>query len=251
LPPAAPHADGAGMTTMLVRAPADTRGLWLRWVGANAGAEGIGLGVSALVAVTVLAWRPVPLPVAFVAVLAAGAFEGLVVGGAQWRVLRRPFPHLGAGAWVGATVAGAVVAWALGMLPSTLMDMDGAAQGPPISDGVQYLLAAGMGLALGPVLGIPQWLVLRRHVPRAGWWVPANAVAWAAGMPVIFAVAGGVPAGLPVLALAALVLGTLTLAGAIVGAMHGVVLVRLLGQPDPGEQPPAGIPAPSGMVTGR
>jgi hypothetical protein len=216
------------MSATLTRQPAATTGLWSRWVAANAGAEGIGLGVSALVAGVVLVWTPWPLPAALAAMLAAGAFEGLVVGAAQWRLLRRPLPRLTAGAWVGATVAGAVVAWTLGMLPSTLMEMDAGGQGPPVSDALQLALAAGLGLVLGPVLGVPQWLVLRRYVPGAGWWVGANAAAWAAGMPLVFVVAGSVPAGLPALAVAGLVLATLVAAGAVVGAIHGAVLVRLL-----------------------
>jgi hypothetical protein len=84
-----------------------------------------------------------------------------------------------------------------------------------------------MGLVLGPVLGVPQWLALRGHVVRAGWWVPANSAAWALGMPVVFAVAGSVPPGLPRAALIAVILGTLFAAGAVVGAVHGAVLVRL------------------------
>jgi hypothetical protein len=47
-----------------------------------------------------------------------------------------------------------------------------------MNDLVIYALAAGMGLILGTILGVPQWLALRRHVPKAGWWVPANALAW-------------------------------------------------------------------------
>jgi hypothetical protein len=47
-------------------------------------------------------------------------------------------------------------------------------------------------------------------------------------MPIIFLVAGGVSPGLPVAAIAVIVLATLALAGAVVGAVHGAVLVRMV-----------------------
>ena len=57
---------------------------------------------------------------------------------------------------------------------------------PEIAEWMVYLLAASMGLVFGPILGAPQWWVLRRWVDKAIWWIPANAVAWAGGMVAIF-----------------------------------------------------------------
>jgi hypothetical protein len=89
-----------------------------------------------------------------------------------------------------------------------------------------YGLAAAMGLALGPLLGWAQWLVLRRHVRGAGPWIWANAAAWAVGMPIVFLGAGNAPpAGLVAVPF---VLAVLAAAGAAVGAVHGAVLVRLV-----------------------
>jgi hypothetical protein len=211
------------------------RGVWWRWVVANAVGESVGLGASALVAVLVMT-REDPSTAAVlvgaVAVVATGAVEGLVVGWAQWRVLRRPLPTVPAGAWIAATVAGALVAWTLGMLPMTFLDLGsmGEAAGGTVEPAtwLQLVLAAGMGIVLGPVLAIFQWRVLRRHLAGAAWWVPANALAWAAGMPLVFLVAGGVPEGLSTVGVVALVAGTLLATGAVVGAIHGAVLVHLL-----------------------
>jgi hypothetical protein len=92
---------------------------------------------------------------------------------------------------------------------------------------MKYMLAAMMGCVLGPVLGVPQWLVLRRHVRRAGWWVLANSIAWAAGMPVIFLAASNVGEETPFVQLAIVAGVAFTIAGAVVGAIHGVALVWL------------------------
>jgi hypothetical protein len=164
--------------------------------------------------------------------VAGGCLEGYVVGTAQWLALRRALPRLTRRAWVAASVAGAALAWALGMLPSTLMAGDGPGDGGGLgalaetSDLVTYGLAAAMGLVLGPLLGWAQWLVLRRHVPGAGRWIWANAAAWALGMPLVFLGAGNAP---PTGAVAVpFVLAVLAATGAAVRAVHGAVLVGLV-----------------------
>ena len=215
--------------------------LWLRWVAANAAGELVGLGLAALVG-----WALLAAPgedtlfshiLTALALIAVGTFEGAVMGVAQWAVLRAQFPALGRMAWVEATALGALVAWGLGMLPSTLLGASAAGSGAPppeMSDAMQMGLAALMGLVLGPILAIFQWRVLRRHVARAGWWIPANALAWAAGMPVVFLAAGSAPTGASVAVIVAFVAAALAAAGAVVGAIHGLCLVWLARAPRPG-----------------
>lgn len=117
------------------------------------------------------------------------------------------------------------------MVPSTTLS-SGAEPGAPApqepGESVIYALAFLVGLVLGPVLGFARWLVLRRHVRRAVLWMPANALAWAFGMVVVFAGADPAAAGGASVVTAALVLLALAAAGAVVGAVHGVALVWLL-----------------------
>ena len=93
---------------------------------------------------------------------------------------------------------------------------------------MQYSLAALLGLVTGPVLGVAQWVVLRRVVRRAQHWLWANAAAWGLGMPLIFLGMDLVPWGgsPPVIIAAIYVVCAAT--GAAVGAVHGLVLMRLL-----------------------
>lgn len=204
--------------------------LWLWWVVANTVSEIVGLGASALIAAVLalgqgIAVQPggLTLPVA---VLALAGVEGALVGYAQWLVLRRGLPSLPVGAWVLATVAGAVAAWLIGVLLSS----DAA---PPAEETVAFLAsgAAVLGAGLGALIGLSQWCVLRRFLCRAGWWVLANALAWAAGMTVAFY--GADPAGGDegLLRTAARDAGTGILAGLLVGAVQGAFLVRLLRRP--------------------
>lgn len=211
-------------------------GLWLKWVFANALGEALGLGGTALIwALSMLyagEWTglfAIFILAAF-SVLAGTLIEGTVVGTAQWLILRNPLPRMRWRTWVLATGAGAFLAWTLGVVPSTLLSPGSGGGVSPAEPGEATVLGLAflMGLALGPVLGVAQWLVLRRFVRRAALWVPANALAWACGMVVIFAgidlaLGGGFrPSVVPILAL------TLACAGALVGAVHGLALVWLL-----------------------
>lgn len=206
---------------------------WTRWVIANGLGELVGLGFAAAAAALVVETagppsRPAPV-IAFATLLVLlGAIEGAVVGWAQARVLREriPRPH----GWIEATVAGALVAWTLGMLPSTIMNLlEPTSSSPPPEPPVwlTLVLAAGLGLVAGPILALFQVRVLGRYVGRAGWWVLANALAWAVGMPIIFAGIDLVEGFSRVPAATVVVACTLLLAGIAVGAIHGLFLVRL------------------------
>ncbi|MGF1569370.1 MAG: hypothetical protein ACFCVD_15095 [Nodosilinea sp.] len=208
---------------------------WWRWIVANALGELLGLGVVGLVGIGVVTALGEPVGIVanlgFTALMVMlGAFEGSVLGLAQGWVLRTRLPQLNLHAWISATVIGALVAWSLGLIPSLLGNLGEPANAGTVDmdGGTVFLLASLMGAGLGVVLAWPQWRVLRRYVSRAGWWLPANSAAWACGMPIIFWLAGSLPAD-PTLQQGALI-GLLALAttGAVVGAVHGTALLWLL-----------------------
>jgi hypothetical protein len=72
------------------------------------------------------------------------------------------------------------------------------------------------GLFLGPVVGLAQWLILRREVLWAGWWIVISTIAWISGL--------------------TLLPGTLS-TGAMVGAISGIALSLLLYTPRPARAP--------------
>jgi len=210
--------------------------VWLHWTLANAWGELVGLGAVAGLGYLVASRLGEPsstiaafaLAAAFVAL---GAIEGFVVGVAQNQVLRRALPAVSG--WVRATVIGAVASWAIGMLPSTIMSMFAQAPGgspPEISDSLRLLLAAGLGFVAGPMLAFFQWRQLRVAVPNAWLWLPANSLAWAVGMPVIFTAAHAAAHQSSWQAAMGTVGLALALAGALVGAIHGGLLAWLIRQ---------------------
>ncbi len=112
------------------------------------------------------------------AMVLGGAGEGLVLGWSQARVLRGVLP-ISTRRWVVATAVGGAVAWLLGMAPSTFFDTWSGWPVPVIA-----LVGAVLALALLASIGLAQWTELRRHLPRAGWWVLATALAWGVGLSV-------------------------------------------------------------------
>jgi hypothetical protein len=91
------------------------------------------------------------------------------------------------------------------------------------------LIALGIlaGVLLLATIGVAQWLVLRRHIARSGSWVLANALAWIAGLAVVFAAIRVAPPDAPVLMAVFGVAGGLGM-GLTVALVTGLFLVRLL-----------------------
>ncbi len=174
--------------------------LWLRWVAANTLGEIFGLGgtfaVGAL-AISRLGDQPGVLfvVISFLVAVFSGAIEATIVGFAQWWAIHPWFQTITRRAWWTATLIGALIAYVLGYLPSTIMHLGeqaaqaqpaAASQGAEPAQWVILLLAAGLGVVAGAMLSFAQWLVLRKRVKGAGWWIPANMLAWMVGMPLIF-----------------------------------------------------------------
>jgi hypothetical protein len=210
--------------------------LWTRWTLANALSEMIGLGLTFVI--TGLFFSSVGeensiagILLSFAVAVLSGAVEATFVGLAQWWAMHPWFPSIQRFAWWHGTLIGALIAYVLGYLPSTLMSMgEATASSDPVTEPAQwivFLLAEGMGAVGGAVLSFAQWLAMRGKVDSAGIWIPANMLAWLFGMPIIF---WGIDMAFKMTALwqSALVMaGTLFVAGAIVGAIHGLFLVKL------------------------
>jgi hypothetical protein len=159
------------------------RPLWRRWVLATTVGESIGFCVPALAGV-VAARLDAPAVASFALLLAAGWVEGFVLGTAQQWALGITLRRLSGRAFAHATAGAAVVAYAIGMLPSSIGD--GLTRLPPV-----VLIAGGTiaGLALLASIGTAQWLVLRHDGYDAPWWILTTAGAWLAGLGVFMAVA--------------------------------------------------------------
>jgi hypothetical protein len=196
---------------------------WFRTVTA---AEFAGFAVPATVAVLT---AHAAVPVAVAAVLGAGAVEGAMLGWGQAMVLRRAIPAIATRRWIAVTSMAAVIAYALGLAPSTFAAT--VRTWPPA-------LTAGAGLVIGSALlatiGTAQWLVLRHHVGHARRWILTTALAWLAGLGMFlgFAMPLWQP-GQPTALIIGIGLAGGLLMAATTALLTGVALRRLLGRTDP------------------
>jgi hypothetical protein len=104
-----------------------------------------------------------PLPV--------GEGEGVRAEGPGVRAEPRRKP--GWGFWL-LWVLASSVGLAVGLAVGDAVDAVARAVGGAVSDAVG-------GAVVGAVSGVAQWLILRRQVRRAGWWILASTVGWAVG----------------------------------------------------------------------
>ena len=182
-------------------------GFWLQWVLASM----LGFAAGAAMGNAVTDW-------------AFTALFGAVGGFMQWLVLRRQIAA--AGWWVLASTLGfaiaPIAAIAGVMAMSQVMSLDGNPMAAPIL----------LGVLFGVLSAIMPWLVLRRQLARAGWWVPAHLLGSLVGG------AMGIVA-FHVMALIGFYQFPWAAAGAMfgagLGAITGITLVWLLRQPVPGK----------------
>lgn len=88
--------------------------------------------------------------------------SGIAIGILQWLPLDHRLNR--ASRWIPATIAGWMVGWFLLIL---------------LNPGQVPFLT---GIILGLCVGFAQWLVLRREVELAGWWIMISAVGWSTGL---------------------------------------------------------------------
>jgi len=156
----------------------------LRWIISCGIGEALGIAV---VAATYAALDRGLLHQAALPILGAGAWEGLCLGTAQAIVLSRfgvrPLR------WIGATMLGAVIGYALSLAGGAGGEGGSALQASEPAMWLMALLGAGLGVAMGSLLGAVQWLVARRAIGLRAW-VIANAIGWAPAMAIVMLAAG-------------------------------------------------------------
>ncbi len=160
--------------------------------------------------------------------LVAGTMGGAVAGALQWLVLRGRLAR--AGWWIAASTVG----WAVGGIMLEAGRAGVAALPGEIPGWFLGGFLGGFGVVGGVVAGFLQWLVLRRQLAQAGWWIVASAGGGVAGRTMLGI---GIAVGLVIDktlggAIDTLVVGVVAVSGsvdgAVGGAITGAVLVWLL-----------------------
>ena len=140
----------------------------------------------------------------------------------------RWLPGLDRRRWILVTTLIAGLGWAAASAPAA-MSGPGDGSAPPIL--LVLIGAAGLGVAMGAVLGAAQASVLRRHVRHPRRWIGASAAAWAPAMMIIFIGATAPGSDWPVATVVLLGTATGALAGAALGTVTWWFLPTLDGAP--------------------
>jgi hypothetical protein len=201
-----------------------TRGRFLtRWIAGSAFATLFGLGFGGFIGL--LGLHEGGLVTAVPAALMLSGAVAFSVGLIQGSLLAVRFAELSPIRWAVNTGLGALAAWALiayqvGLL--TAPDSDTRAWTTVMPT------AAGIGLVVGTVVATAQWFELRRHADHAVWSIPLLAVAWTIGSGAFFTANGLMSEVGSEGTAVARAAGVLLLTGAIVAAVQGIGLVRIL-----------------------
>lgn len=126
------------------------------------------------------------------ALVVLGGLIGLAVGGAQWWVLREH--QIAARWWVLSSALGAIGGLLAGFALARA------------SGNFGFLNLWDTAL-VGGGIGVAQWLILRRSIRQAGWWVLASTLGWGIAL---WGRSGGPPGALISVCVAALAYGMST-----------------------------------------
>jgi hypothetical protein len=173
---------------------------WLVWILASA----FGGMMSTVLAVNIYSmmgstWRGSFVSIGFYSMLSGG------VGVMQWLTLRWRIPS--ASRWVLASTLAGVCAGVIAAIWGNAAD-----------------LVLGYG-GFGALIGSLQWLVLREHTSRAGWWLLANPVGWAMGAIAVRIIDATVVLPIPETASLVIAFGAVA---AVAGIVTGIVLTWLV-----------------------
>jgi len=210
--------------------------LWVWWILASMMGFAVGFALVMVVVEKVLYVDTSTLR------LVSWAVRGAVVGVAQWLVLRR---RLKVSAWwilacaIGFAVVGIVSRIARLEIGVPLVVFDNGPLGDP--DGITWEIILIVGLIMsGVVGGIAQWLVLRKPLRGAGWWILASvtglavgaAVSMNVGTAVSYVANNLVPTTLDMntyLAVGTVVYALVdAVAGAVIGVIYGAITGLIL-----------------------
>jgi hypothetical protein len=197
-----------------------------KWVIANIIAEVLSLSLVAVVSATVNMIEDVN---SHSILLLLGIFKGIILGFAQWLVLRRYIRN--PIWWVFATTLGALLGWLMILLVSSLTAFAFAFAANQLSTATLVIGVFILGALVGTVMGFIQGLVIlayfRTNIQHLFSWINANALAWGLALVVGFMGTGIEKLDTFSVEATQMKFSTGVTMGIVTGVITGVVLIYL------------------------
>lgn len=155
---------------------------WNRWMLIYSFGEVLGIGVAAIIgrflfigfSSTSIAQSSALF---FFVLVMSGAAEGIIIGYVQWKSLSRLLVDFHPAIWIITTSLAAITGW-LVILPPSVVFISFFSTLKLINVYYSLLYAALAGMAFGGIIGIPQYLIIKRFYTKASVWIIANALGW-------------------------------------------------------------------------
>lgn len=148
-----------------------------KWIAANFIAELFYLGIIAFVCTRFPNYDNQNSQIVLILL---GFFQGVILGVAQWLVLRRYLRN--SIWWVLATIIGCFFGWLLVLFVSAIALFTMAVTQKELDSITAFLGVIWLATAVGILIGLPQGLVLLTSLKvkfhKAVWWMNVNALAW-------------------------------------------------------------------------
>ncbi len=190
--------------------------LW-KWLLVNAVGFSVGLAFGEIVTETI------GFAVGF---LVIGAVTGMIIGAAQWSILRNYLQQQTGRWWISTSIFGFALGELIGFLIDWVIDVATLGVGGAIA----------LGAITGMAVGTSQLYVLSKHLHKAWWWIPSSTIGGIVATIAGFAIGVSVISGfssfvgrIPAEVIADAVGGAV--AGALYGTITGITLWKLLQRP--------------------
>lgn len=160
---------------------ADKR-FWYKWMLNYSFGELLGIGAAAVIGrFLFLEFSNISASsttlITFIILVIAGAAEGLIIGYVQWKSLSKILLHFKPTLWILITTISTIAGWLL-ILPPAVMVISFLSKFTLISNNYSILYTALAGMTFGALIGIPQFLILKKFYKNAYAWIVANTIGW-------------------------------------------------------------------------
>jgi hypothetical protein len=122
--------------------------------------------------------------ISWLTLIVVGALEGILIGFIEWKSLSGLI-NLKSGSWIAVTVLATAIGW-LFILSPAIVYISVLSRFSEINRTYFAIYTGIAGMSFGTLVGIPQYLILKKFYKNSVMWILANALAWMLSFVIIY-----------------------------------------------------------------